>query len=246
MQHVTELLSEMGGGHGPMLYGARPGGSMTLLFGPPFPDSPQRQLPLDVVRVQAERVAGLIDVQGEELFRRALSIGAPVARYSRLTRLVRDEGVSLRWAVRGEPARTLRPQAAEQQYALLTATPRLREREQTANGTLYRVIAESVRENERGTVGIHLFDWSARPPQHRGERIIVSYEDPNVEAQIKAGLIGEPVVARLLLREPVPGTGVVLETPPPVLRDIQLGPREESRLGLGRLDDEQPGPATNG
>lgn len=63
------------------------------------------------------------------------------------------------------------------------------------------------------------------------------YETREIEDQIKVGLIGEPVEARLMIRQPVPGTSIEFDRYDLVLMEIKRGPTEESILGKSLLDD---------
>jgi len=72
---------------------------------------------------------------------------------------------------------------------------------------LYRVITEPTKEGTLGTVGVHRHSWSAGLPNDpTRERIIAPYDSPQVPESIRSDrLVGEPVEADLILRQPVPG-----------------------------------------
>ncbi|HEX8743598.1 MAG TPA: hypothetical protein VF712_10735 [Thermoleophilaceae bacterium] len=232
-ERVAVLLKEMGGGVGPMFYAAVPGGSIHLIFGDPDPDEAQATLPMATTAAQAERVAELIDLEGDELFARALQIGRPMRQYDDLAQLVLSEGITLRWTVQGDEPRVLSPARADRQHLRLSAPPELKDRDLTVHGVLYRVITESTREGFLGSVGIHLHSWSTRPPGDKSKtRLIAFYEKRSVEAEIKEGLIGEPVTAKLLIRQPLPGTTIEPERFDLVLDDLEPGPPEDDRMGL--------------
>jgi hypothetical protein len=238
-ERVAVLLKEMGGGVSPMFFAAIPGASIHLVFGDPDPLDPQGQLAVEITSVQAERVAELMDLEGDQLFQRALQIGSPVRQYNELTQLVQSEGITLAWAVRDRKPRVLAPDLAERQHSRLSAPTKTQDRGLVLNGTLYRVITESTREGFLGSVGIHLHSWSARPPGDRAKtRVIAFYEKPAVEEKIKAGLVGEPVRAELLIRQPIPGTSIDPERFDLVLDDLRSGPPEDEILGPGLFDDD--------
>jgi hypothetical protein len=118
-------------------------------------------------------------------------------------------------------------------HTRLSAPPDTQDRPLTVNGVLYRVITESTtRQDYLGSVGIHLHEWSARPPRaSRKQRIIALYEDPEMATLIKAGLIGEPVKATLQIRHAVPGTSIDPDRFDLVLSDIESGPPEGELTG---------------
>ena len=230
-ERVALLLKEMGGGVAPMFYAAVPGGSIHLLFGDPDPGDAQGAFPSGATAAQAVRVADLIDLEGDDLFARALQIGRPMKQYQDLTQLVLSEGVTLRWAVEGSEPRVLSPERAELQHLRLSAAPKLQDRSLIVNGVLYRVITESTREGFLGSVGIHLHSWSARPPRAK-ERVIALYESVDLERRIREGLVGEPVQAELLVRQPVLGTSIDPEQFVLVLNAIGSGPPENDFVAL--------------
>ena len=236
---ITSLLKEMGGGVPPMLYRITATNSMQLVFGDADPDD---VLPLDATAVHAERVADLIAVDDEEeLFARALTIGAPVRFYNDITQLVQSENIVLRWAARYRPEVTLNPVRAERQHFRLSAPPETVDRELNVNGILYRVITEPTGgspEGTLGTIGIHLHSWSARLPHDPSrKRIIAAYVTDEVREAIKTGLVGEPVSAKLTLRQPIAGRSLVLQALQPVLSSIGRGPPEELQ-GPGMFDED--------
>jgi hypothetical protein len=229
-ERVFEVLHDIGGGWSPMLYGVLPASSMELYFGDPSADEAQRQLPADITLSHAITIAKLIDLDGEDLFTEAIRIGAPVRSYERLVHFVETEGITLSWQPRGQVARQLTPTRAARQFARLSVKGETREQGLTINGVLYRVITE-VQHGHRGTVGIHLHSWSAKPP-HRQHRVIAAYDDSTVEAAIKAGLIGEPVEVRLVIRQPVPGTAIDTSAVDLIVEKIGPGDPEGARLGI--------------
>ena len=92
-----------------------------------------------------------------------------------------------------------------------------------------------------GTVGIHLFGWSPHPPARRGavrQTVIAPYARDEVEQTIKAGLIGEPVKADILIEMPRPGASTDPENVVMEVVKIEPGPTEASRLGVPMFDDE--------
>ena len=237
-ERVHEVLRDMGGGWPPMLFGALPTSSMTLYFGDPRPENAQAQLPVEITLSHARTVAQLIDLEGDELFARALEIGAPANAYSKLAHFVESEGVTLSWKPRDDTAHKLTPPRAARQFARLSAEPPRQDRPMTINGVLYRVIAEP-QDSHLGTVGIKLHDWSARPPRRqRGARVLAAYDKTEVADAIKAGLIGEPVEARLLVRHAVPLTTIDPERVQLIVDHIESGPSEDSRLGPRLVEDD--------
>jgi len=77
---ITALLKGMSGGRAPMLYGMAPG-SMKLLFGDADVDG---EFAVDATAAAAERVAELIERDGEDLYAQAMQIGAPVSHYEEM------------------------------------------------------------------------------------------------------------------------------------------------------------------
>jgi hypothetical protein len=226
---VTDTIKAFGGGHTPMIFRVAPGHSMTLIFGDPDVDEDeQATLRVEITRIQAQRVAELLELEGEDFFRRALVVGASMRVYRELAHVVQNEGIRMRWEVRGEEPRTLSPERAQRQHALLSVPPQTQDRPLTVNGVLYRVLTElTTRDDYLGSVGIHLHGWSARPPRvGRNQRVIAYYEDPELEDVIKAGLIGESVEAKLKIRQPRPGTSIDPERFELVLSEIKNGPPE--------------------
>jgi hypothetical protein len=237
--HVALLLREMGGGFAPMLYAAAPGRSIRLYFGDPDPLEDQERLAVEFTAVYAERVADLIDAEGDQFFRRALLIGTPMKHYNDLTQVVTSEGVTLTWAVLGQPPRVLPPDRAERQHERLSAPPETVDRSLVVNGVLYRVITESTREGFLGSVGIHLHSWSAKLPNDpKRRRLIARYEKRDVAETIKRGLVGEPVRAHLLLRTPAPGSSIDPNRVDLILDDLEEGPPEDSRVSFFDEDAE--------
>lgn len=237
---VSELLRDVGGGFTPMLYAALPGNSMRLYFGDPQPEEAQGRLPMDVVLGHAQRVAELIDLNEDDLFDSAVRLGAPAQRYAELAHLVENEGVVLEWKPRDDKPHKLSPRRASQQFERLSKEPPTSDRVLTINGVLYRVIAEP-HEGRLGSLGIRLHDWSAKPPSRhrRGMKVLASYGARQVEEAIKNdGLIGEPVEARLIIRQPQPGTSIDPGRVELVVDKIASGPDEKSRLGMSFMTDE--------
>lgn len=237
---IATLLKGFGGGFEPMFFGATSGASMKLYFGDPDPLDAQAQLAVEFTLAEAQRVAELIPLEGDDLFSRALLIGPAAAQYSELAHIVQSEGVTLIWYARNDEPRELRPDHARAQHARLSQPPRTVDRPQTVNGVLYRVITESTRDGYLGSVGLHLHSWSAKPPGSTSKRprVIALYESPEVESQIKAGLVGESVEAGLVIRLPVPGSTFEPERFDLVLERIGSGPTEESALGEQVFDPD--------
>jgi len=238
-EQIALLLKDLGGGIGPMLYAVAPG-SMTLFFGDPDPVNEQAQLAINRTATHAGRVAELIELDGDALYARALEIGAPARQYAALTQLVGTEDVTLRWAVQEQEPRTLTSDRAAEQHKRLSEPGETKDRSLRVHGVLYRVITEPTVQGYTGSVGIHLHSWSSRPPgDHRSRKLIARYESSAVEDQIKAGLVGEPVEARLTVREPVPGASLEPERFQLVVDDLIPGPPEDSILGSGLLDEAE-------
>lgn len=235
---IALVLRDFGGGIGPMLYAIAPGSSMTLVFGDAGPFGEQEQLAVNRTATHAGRVAELIDLEGDALYARALEIGSPARQYAELTRLVETEGVTLEWSVREEEPRVLTPRRAGNQHARLLKPGETRAREMGVHGVLYRVITEPTVQGYSGSVGIQLHSWSARPPGVRSRKLLANYEARRVEEQIKDGLVGESVEARLSVREPIPGASLELERFRLVVENLKLGPHEDSILGPGLLEDD--------
>jgi hypothetical protein len=221
-----------------MLYGVVPGSSMVLYFGDPHPDDAQGQLPIEIVGVQAQRVAGLLELEGDALFNGALQLGAAGAqRYNELAQVVHSEGVTLSWRVRDEAERILSPDRAERQHTRLARPGKLEDRFLTVNGVLYRVIAEP-RGDHLGTVGIRLHEWSSRPPGvSKGGKVFPAYTSHEVEDAIKNGLINEPIQANLRLQYAAHGTSIRPGLQEIFLDAIEKGPTEDSALGEPMFED---------
>jgi hypothetical protein len=238
-EKISNLLLDLGGGFPPMLYGAAPGNSMTLYFGDPHPDAAQGQLPIELTRIQAQRIADLVELEGDELFAGALQLGAAAAqRYNDLTHTVQNEGVTIEWKVGDDPARILPPDRAERQNVRLSHPGTVESRDLNVHGVLYRVIAEP-RDDHLGTVGIRLHKWSARPPGiSKGGRVFPAYTMAAVEQAIKDGLINENVAARLRLQQAALGTSIRPGHYEMFLDEIGLGPAEDSIYGESMFDDQ--------
>ncbi len=238
-EKISNLLLDLGGGFPPMLYGAAPGNSMVLYFGDPHPDAAQGQLPIELTRIQAQRIADLVELEGDELFTGALQLGAAAAqRYNDLTHAVQSEGVTLEWKVGDDAPRILPPDRAERQNVRLSQPGIVESRDLNVHGVLYRVIAEP-RDEHLGTVGIRLHKWSARPPGiGKGGRVFPAYTATSVEDAIKAGLINEPVAARLRLQQAALGTSIRPGHYELFLDEIGPGPPEESIYGESMFGDE--------
>lgn len=238
---VQALLREIGGGLQPMFFGALGEASMTLYFGDPRAETPQGQLPIEATLDHARRVAELIDLEGDELFAQAVRVGRPAEHYRELVHFILNEGVTVSWTPRGDRPRELTPDRAAVQHKRLIAEPEMSERTLTVNGKLYRVIATPA-EERLGTVGIRLHDWSARPPA-RGAKyqqtILVAYRTREVEDAIRDGLFGQPVAARILIRQPLPGASLDAEDVSLELVEISAGPSEESRKGPRLMEDDE-------
>jgi hypothetical protein len=241
--HVHALLRDVGGGVPPMLYAVLPSNSMTLYFGDARSNEAQSQIPVELTLSHAKRVAGLIELDDNELFAKARELGAPAHKYSELAHFVENEELTLEWKPHGEKARILTPQRAAIQYALLTAEPSTKDHRMTIHGTLYRIIAEPQRGRlgtlAMGTLGIRLFNWSAKPrSRHRqGQKVLALYLNDAVESSVREGLIGNPVEATLIIRQPDPGTAIDPEVVELIVDTIKAGPSEKSRLGTKIFDD---------
>ena len=237
---VSATLKAIGGGFTPMTYAIVPSQSMTIYFGDPDPTGEQAILPVEFTLSNAQLVAELLELEGEDFLRRALLIGLPMRHYRDLAHDVQREGVRLQWDVRGQSPRLLTTERAYQHYTLLNERPQMQDRPITVNGTLYRVITEIDREPYLGSVGIHLYKWSIRPPRVRPKgRIIAYYEDRDVGDAIKQGLIGDPVQARLFIRHPIPGTSIEASRYHLVLKELAGGPPEAERTAsiFSQIDD---------
>lgn len=241
-QKVTRLLKDLGGGLTPMFYGAAPQHSMTLLFGDARQRDAQGQFPIENVLVNARRVSELIELEGDELYQRAVAIGAPIGRYIELAQVVQAASVTLRWQIRGEPPKGLDPDRARTQHARLTQEVPTIERPLTINGVLYRVIAEQRGDKMIGTIGVRLHSWSTIPPGYgKGGKVIAGYEKPEVEQAIREGLLNQPVAVKLMIRAPQPGTSFDPERRDLIVDGLELGPSEDDRLGPKLIDDDTDG-----
>lgn len=235
------LLQELGGGMASMFLEATPTGSMTIYIGDPVPEEAQTQLPVEVTKGSADRVARIIDLEGDDLFRAVIELGPPAAnRYTEFAQLVESEGINVRWKPRDEAPRLLTPKRAEAHLQRLHVEPTFREHAVTVHGLLYRIIAEP--HATAGKVGILLYSWSPRPPKQQGRKMLAEYEKAEVGDAIKAGLIGESVTGHVAIREPVLGTSIDLKDEI-VLESIEPGAGEESVLGISlyELEDESSG-----
>lgn len=238
---VHALMREVGGGLQLMFYGALSAQSMTLFFGDPRPEEAQAALPIEATLANARRVAELIDLDGDELFAEAVRIGRPAQRYHELVQFIENQGITVVWQPRGERARELTAKRAAAQSDRLSKEPPISERELVVNGVLYRVITDRS-DGRLGSVGIRLHDWSARPPARGGSKpkvILPSYARQEVEEAIKDGLIGEPVEATILIRQPIPGASLDAEDVTLELIEIARGPTQESRKGPQLFDDDE-------
>jgi hypothetical protein len=239
---VNSVVKDMAGtGYDAMLFAAQPGNSMRLYFGDPeMLASGSHQIHISFVFEQSIRVASLIELEDDEFFERAVQIGSPAAKYGELAKLVHTERITLKWQPRGERPRVLTPGRAGRQYTRLARPGEPVSHPLTVNGTLYRVIAEPSSRGGLGTVGLRLHSWSALPPKaKKGGRVTgVVYEEPEVEAKIKAGLLGESVQAKLWIRTFQIGTTVDPEGFELVLGDIAAGPGEDARVGDPMFDDD--------
>lgn len=228
---VTDLLKDVGGNFPPMLFGVVPDGSMSLYFGDPVPDDSQERLALGITESNASRVSQVLQAEGpDEVFAQALRLGRGATSYRELARLVESRGVTLNWQVRNDRPVELKPDRAAAQVIRLSQEPPVREREITVNGRLYRVIDER-RDEQLGTIGIHLFKWSPKPPLWSAT-LLPSYRTLEVRRAIKDGLIGENVEAVLTIRQPVPGQTLEPDKRPDlIVKSIEPGPGERDGLG---------------
>lgn len=236
---IGSLLGDFGGGYQPMLWGATGGGSLQLVFGDADPLGSQSQLALENTQTQAERVAELIELEGDKLWKQAVRIGPAVRRYNELVQLVGAEGIRLEWTVREHGSHTLTAERAQHQHTRLTQRPKTKDRPMTVNGVLYRVLTESTaREEFLGSVGIHLHAWSLLPPRaKKGARLLAYYEDPAVHQKIRDRLVGESVAAELALRQPEIGSTYEPERFDLILKDIEAAPATDPLLGPSLLDE---------
>jgi hypothetical protein len=220
-----------------MALGVAPTNSMTFWIGDATNGPDADQLSLELTFDGALKLAQLIELEGDAFFRYALTIGPAARRYGEFAQFVHSEGISVRWKVRGEPARVLTPARAQRQFERLNADPEVRERKIRVNGILYRVIADPETSHTQGTVGIQLHGWSARPPAWHGTKILAHYETAAVSTAIREGLIGESVEAELVLRQPAPGTSIDPDRYDIAVADIGLGP-PSGQIGLAFDADE--------
>lgn len=230
---VTTLLTEVGSGFEPMFYGALGGASLSLFFGDPLPEDESGQLPIQATAQHAQRIARLIDLDGDDLFAHAVALGRPAASYAELARFVEGEGFTMTWAAAGDEPRVLEQTRAAAQVAILTAEPPSDPRQLTIFGELYRVITDR-KDTQLGTIGVRLYSWSPRPPARGGlarQTVIAPYASTDVEGAIKSGLIGEPVEVQLLIRQPRPGYSIDPQNVTIEVVEIKSGPGENSRLG---------------
>jgi hypothetical protein len=215
LQIIDELVTRLGGGVEPVVAGARAGNSITFYLDDPQPVGAQKALPVEFTLNAAIRIQHLIDLEGDALFARALEIGPEAGRYIDFVHLLGTTGTTVVWKPRDAKPSELRPDRAGRQYERLTVEPELRQTEMTLIGVLYRVIADP--SKVEGSIGIKLAKESPRPPWHKGSWVNVAFNRDALEAKIKDGLIGEAVDVRVMLAEPVPGTGLTVEA-----RHLQL------------------------
>jgi hypothetical protein len=235
-EKVDELLEKFGGGGAPVLAGAVPGKSITLLLDDPLPDGQQTVLPVEFTLDAAIKVQRLIELDGEELLREAVRIGANAVAYMEFTHLIETAGVDVQWSPREREPSVLPATRAAAQYASLNVEPELRESEMTLLGIFYRVIADP--SKLEGSIGIKLAKGSQRPSWHRKSWANVLFNRPALEDTIKDGLIGEPVHARVRVIEPVPGTGLSTEPRHMELIEIERAPTPLSLDDLLTEEDD--------
>jgi hypothetical protein len=216
-----------------MLYGIAPGNSMTLFFGDPKPDGAQTELALGATESAAVRIAELVEADADEFMEKALAVGAPMVRYDELAQLVQSEGMMLSWKPRNAPARRLTPDAAGRQHTRLQRPPEMTEWDIPVNGILYRLIAEP--GADKGTAGIHLFNWSDKPPG-AGPKVIAGARTELLDGVLDNGLFRKPVQARLRVRRPKPGQSIAPERIEKEWISIAPGEAEDSGYGMS-LDD---------
>jgi len=212
-----------------MLYGVAPGNSMTLFFGDPKPDGAQGELPLGATESAAVRIAELVEADADEFMEKALAVGAPMVRYDELAQLVQSEGMELSWKPRNAPARRLTPDAAGRQHTRLQRPPEMSEWDIPVNGILYRLIAEP--GADKGTAGIHLFNWSDKPPG-AGPKVIAGARAEMLDSALGNGLFRKPVQARLRVRRPKPGQSIAPERIEKEWISIEPGDTEDSAYGM--------------
>jgi hypothetical protein len=238
-ERIGALIGDLSGGVPPMLYALVPGQSMTLILGDSLPEEPQTRIPLEVTRNAAERVAELIDLEGDDLWARAVGLGPPARRYTELTQLVQSEGFTVEWAAKGSETRELTPDRAGRQHTRLVREPEMRVHDITLSGILYRVIADPVLTT--GRIGIKLFESSIEAPGPRKHAPLIDYEGENLHNAIRDGLIGEPVEAVVHVKQPRPGRSIDPNVVVLQLASIARGEGEPSELWLSihdLLDEE--------
>lgn len=230
---VAATIEQFSGGR-TMLYSLESGKSMILYFGDPQPDGPQEALPVHQTHSAAVEVAQLIELPEESIFERAVEMGSKVRSYDALTRFVVSEDVTLDWTPGGSETAQLRPARANAHHEKLNAEPKTRDREMTVNGLLYRVIEDPVLR--RGRIGIGMFDWSPEPPGYKAPgKVLLEFEGDPLHRDIKE-LIGEPVQAQVIVREPMHGTAIDINRVHLILKEISRGEGEASAYGLPLLD----------
>ncbi|HEX3509819.1 MAG TPA: hypothetical protein VHT27_01845 [Solirubrobacteraceae bacterium] len=235
LEAIDQLIETLGSGVPPVVAGAVPGESITVLLDDPLPGA-QTAIPVEFTHSAAVKVKDLIELEGQDLFASAIKIGPSANKYVDFVRLVSTTGVSITWRPRDEKPAKLDPDRATRQHALLSSEPELRRVEMTLIGVLYRVISDPTKIE--GSIGIKLAKESRRPPWQTGSWINVHFNRHDLEATIKDGLIGEPVEARVEIPEPVPGTGLWKSDLQRVeLRSIKSSPTPLSIEAL--LSDEE-------
>ena len=229
---IGALIHQVAGSE-TMLYGIAPGNSMTLFFGDPKPDGAQAELPLGATESAAVRIAELVEADDEEFMEKALAVGAPMVRYDELAQLVQSEGMELNWKPRNATARRLTPTAAGRQHTRLQRPPEMSEWDIPVNGILYRLIAEPGADH--GTAGIHLFNWSDKPPS-AGPKVIAGAKTGLLDSALDSGLFRKPVEARLRVRRPKPGQSIAPERIEKEWISITPGGAEDSGYGMALED----------
>jgi len=222
LEAIDQLFEAFGGAVPPVFAGAVATNSITIYLDDPTPTGEQGVLPVEFTLITARQVQSLIDVDGDDLFGRAVALAPEQARkYVDFVHLLAANEVGLKWEPRDTPPSELRPERASRQYSRLTVEPEMRERQMTLIGVLYRVIADP--SKVEGSLGIKLSKESPQPTLKKKSWVNVFFDREHLES-IK-GLVGEAVEARVRFMEPVPGTGIPMEQPRVELVAINQRPK---------------------
>lgn len=202
----------------PLVIGAHAGASMTVVFGeaPSEPVVPQL-LDNQVLR-SAEVIGRLIEAKDDDLINAAYGVGQGAAAYAELVHLIESEGLTLDWKTRDQPPRRLDQETAERQYERLSQPPETRERSRRIEGYLYRAIID---RPGYGTAGVKLSEDFVVP--HRGRSPVLRYEGLDIERRILHELLGQMIVAKVLVVEVDPQSRSIgkPEIPSPLIQDIE-------------------------